>query len=292
MKKMFGEINLTWKKVIISAIILGIYTGIMATLKIARDTSFADISISFEWWILFGILIIMNSKSAKDSALKCFVFFLISQPIVYLVQVPFNPYGFGIFRYYPAWFNWTLLTIPMGYIGYYLKKDKWWGLFILVPILLFLGYHYWNFLTEAISFFPNHLLSAIFSIVTMIMYSLYIFKNKKLKIVCLVITILILLITSSIIITSKRNVYNTTILVSGGHSGLTFDDKYKVYLKDEKYGEVYIVYEKNIEDYMVNARFIKTGKTEFIIESPDGKRYIYNLEIERNSYKITKKQSD
>ena len=75
MKKLFGEIDLTWKKLIIFAIIAGIYTGVMAMLPIAKGTSFADITISFEVWILLGIIIIMNSKSAKDSALKCFVFF-------------------------------------------------------------------------------------------------------------------------------------------------------------------------------------------------------------------------
>ena len=75
MKKLFGGINLTWKKLIIFAIIAGVYTAIMAILPMAKDTSFADITITFEVWILFGILIIMNSKLAKDLALKCFVFF-------------------------------------------------------------------------------------------------------------------------------------------------------------------------------------------------------------------------
>ena len=106
-------------------------------LPFTADTSFADISITFEWWVLFGTLIIVNSKSPKESALKCFIFFLISQPLVYLVQVPFNPYGWGIFRYYPDWFMWTLLTIPMAFIGNYLKKDKWWGLFIIMPVIVF-----------------------------------------------------------------------------------------------------------------------------------------------------------
>ena len=85
MKKLFGGINLTWKKLIIFAIIAGTYTAVMALLPITRDTSFRDIAIYFEWWILFGIIIISNSKSPLDSALKCFVFFLISQPLIYLV---------------------------------------------------------------------------------------------------------------------------------------------------------------------------------------------------------------
>ena len=52
-----------------------------------------------------------------------------------------------------------------------------------------------------------------------------------------------------------------------------------VYLKDKEYGEVYIVYEKNIEDYMVNANSTKIGKTEFIMESPSGEKIIFNLNL-------------
>ena len=179
MKKLFGGLKITWPKLILFAVICGVYTGAMAAIPATADTSFRDISISFEWWILFAILIIVNAESALDSALKVFVFFLISQPLVYLVQVPFYIDGFGIFRYYPTWFRWTLLTIPMAFVGWYMKKDKWWGLLILAPMLAFLGYHYSGFLREAVSFFPNHLLSAIFCAVTLILYPLGIFRDKK-----------------------------------------------------------------------------------------------------------------
>ena len=77
MKKIFGGINLTWPKLIIMSIIAGIYTGVIAMIPLANDTSFSDLKVTFEVWIFFGIFIIMNSKSPKDSALKCFVFFLI-----------------------------------------------------------------------------------------------------------------------------------------------------------------------------------------------------------------------
>ena len=49
------------------------------------------------------------------------------------------------------------------------------------------------------------------------------------------------------------------------------------------------MYEKNIEDYMVNASFCKTGKTEFVIESPDGNKTVFELDIKRTSYELTKK---
>ena len=157
-KKLFGGINLTWKKLIIFAIIAGVYTAVMAMLPVARNTSFADITISFEVWILFGILIIMNSKSAKDSALKCFVFFLISQPLVYLIQDLVNCSNLFL-TYYRFWVVWTICTIPMGFFGYFMKKDKWWGLLILAPMLVFLGIHYSGFLGETMYYFPYLLMS-------------------------------------------------------------------------------------------------------------------------------------
>ncbi len=123
MKLLFGDINLTWQKLIIYAIITAIYTAIMATIPITKDTSFRDIAATLEWWILFGVIIICNSKSPIDSALKCFVFFLVSQPLIYLFQVPFSWQGWHLFSYYKYWFIITLLTIPMSYIGYYTKKD-------------------------------------------------------------------------------------------------------------------------------------------------------------------------
>ena len=133
MKKIFGELNLTWPKIIILAIIIGIYSGIIAMVPVAKDTSFTDLTVTFEVWILFGILIITNSKSTKDSALKCFVFFLISQPLIYLVQDVVN-HSKLFLTYYKNWIPLTIATLPMGFIGYYMKKDKWWGLVILTPM--------------------------------------------------------------------------------------------------------------------------------------------------------------
>lgn len=190
-KKIFGGIELTWKKLIIFAIIAGAYTAIMAMLPIAKDTSFADITISFEVWILFGIFIIMNSKSAKDSALKCFVFFLISQPLVYLIQDVINHNNLFL-TYYRFWIVWTIGTFPMGFIGYLMKKDKWWGLVILTPMLIFLGIHYSGFLNQTIYSFPYHLLSTMFCFITLLLYPICIFNNKKVKTAGIIISALII----------------------------------------------------------------------------------------------------
>ncbi len=290
MKKIFGKLNLTWKSIIISAIILGVYTGIMAILPIAKETSFADISISFEWWILFGTLIIINSKSPKEAALKCFVFFLISQPLVYLTEAPFHKDGLSLFRYYPEWFKWTLLTLPMGYIGYYLKKDKWWGLFILTPIIIFLGFHYSGFLNNLLTYPPHHLLSAIYCVAVMIIFPLYIYKSKKLKIIGTIISIIAIITFTILAFTNGKNYYNTTLFFGDENSyNVQFDNTYKAYFKDESYGDLTIVYDEQFEAYKLNAEFKKTGKTEFTLESPDKEKYTFVIVIKEHSYDLEKK---
>lgn len=290
MKKLFGGINMTWKKVILFAILCGVYTGVMALIPATKDTSFRDISISFEWWILFAILIIVNSKTPLDSALKVFVFFLISQPLVYLVQVPFSPDGFGLFRYYPAWFEWTLLTFPMAFVGHYMKRDKWWGLLILAPMLLFLGFHYLGFFGEAVHFFPNHLLSALFCAVTLVVYPLFIFRDKRIRIAGLILSILILIAASVYgVLDQRSHTYDTSLLSSGGEiCAVDYDDSYKVYLEDPSFGDVHIGYEENIESYLVYASFKKTGDTVLVLEAPTGEKYYYDLSVERDSYTVRK----
>ena len=286
MKKMFGDINLTWPKVIILGIVMGIYTAIMAMVPAVRDTSFSDLTVTFEVWILFGIFIIMNSKSGLDSALKCFVFFLISQPIVYLLQDIIN--SSNLFNtYYKYWFMWTVACFPMGFIGYYMKKDKWWGLLILIPILVLLGIQYSTYLSETMFSFPRHLLTTIFCIITLIMYPLAIFDNKIIKIIGVCIsTIIITIMTISCMLNPP--IYSTDILSNGEE--YRFDDTYKVYLKDSKYGDLTIKYENGIEDWMVHAEFKKAGKTEFVLENPNGNKIEFELTIKRDKYTVTEKK--
>ena len=286
MKKLFGGLNLTWPKIIIGAVIAGVYTAVMAMLPAAKDTSFADISISFEVWILFGILIITNSKTPKESALKCFVFFLISQPIVYLLQVPFNSMGWGIFVYYKYWFIWTIFTLVMGYIGWYMRKEKWWALLILGAMLVLLAYHYYGFLRETVSFFPNHLLSAVFCAVTMLAYPLCIFEGKKLRVAGVILSAALLIAASAIVLTQGSVSYDTDVLGSGGSLGAEFDDTYTAELADPAFGTAEIRYEENIDAWMVRTHFTKTGDTQLILRAPDGTEQIYDLHVERYSYDI------
>ncbi len=287
MKKIFGELNISWLKVIIAAVLIGVYTAVSVMLPQTINTSFSDLAVTFEVWILFGILIITNSKSAKESALKCFIFFLISQPLIYLVQDLVN--GSVLFKtYYKYWFFWTIGCLPMGYIGYYLRKNKWWGLLILTTMLLLVGLSYNTYLYQTIFSFPRHLLSTIFCVASLIVYPLYVFNNKRLKIVGLIISGLIIL-ASTIMIILNPPVYSTTIMVNEGRLNVTFDDTYKASLKDEKYGKAYIYYEKSIESYSVKADFRKAGKTELILESPDGEKMYFDINIKIDTFSIKQK---
>ena len=287
MKKIFGEINLTWPKLIIMAIILGVYTAIMAMLPIAKDTSFSDLTVSFEVWIFLGIFIIMNSKSPKDSALKCFIFFLISQPLVYLVQDIIK--HSNLFNtYYRFWILWTIACIPMGFIGYYMKKDKWWGLLILIPMLLLTGEMCAGYLSDTMFSFPRHLLTTIFCMAALIIYPLAIFNNKKIKITGVVIGGLLIISIFAICIINPPK-YNTIILHNGDE--YKFDDSYNVYLVDKKYGDLSIEYDARFEDWALHADFKKAGKTEFVIESPDGKKTTFDISIKRSTYTIKEKNN-
>ena len=287
-KKIFGEINITWPKLIISAIIVGIYTALMTLIPALKDTSFHDIAVTFEVWILFGIIIIMNSKSATDSALKCFVFFLISQPITYLIQVPYNSLGFKIFIYYKYWFIWTLLTIPMGFIGYYMKKNKWWSIIILIPMLLFLGIgSYYTYLIETLYNFPYHLLTTLFCLTTMLLYPLCIFDNKKNKIITFTISIIII-ICLTILAFNNRKVYNATLLVNNSMENVIINENCNVYLEKDL-GEVYIKYDEGIEDYLVEGNFKKAGKTNLTLVDQNGNKTVFELNIGNNTFDISKK---
>ena len=286
--KVFGGLNVTWWGLIIFAVIAGVYTGVAAMVPFFEDTSFIDITQTFERWILFAIILIVNSRSPLDSALKTFVFFLISQPLVYLVQVPFHELGFQLLQYYKPWFIWTLCTFPMAFVGYYMKKDKWWGLLILLPMMGFLGIHYVTFFGEATHFFPQHLLSALFCAVTMFLYPLYIFKEKKIRTAGAVLAAVILLAGSVYgALDSRTHTYETNLLSSGGETcGIEYDDSYTVSLEDESFGSVEIVYMDSIETFIIAAGFEKTGETRLFLTAPDGTQTVYRLTVERHSYQV------
>lgn len=283
-RRLFGGLNLTWNRLAIFAVASGVYTGVMAMLPAVRDTSFHDIAMTFEWWVLFGVMIIMNSASSKDAAAKCFVFFLISQPLVYLVQAPFHPEGLRLFRYYPGWFVWTLLTVPMGYIGYMMKRERWWALLILTPVLVFLGFHYEGFLSATASSFPRHLLSAAFCAATMIVYPLCLFDVRRLRRIGLIISVVILLVMTVAALKDEKEPYSAEVMYSG--ADVAFDESCRAYLTDETCGRAEIMYDEEIGACCIRVVFGEMGETQLILEYPDGTNKTFALTVGENTYQL------
>lgn len=176
--KIFGGLNMTWPKVIIMAVIAGIYTSMMAA-WVPASCSFHDIAVTVEAWVPLALIIMLNCKGPLESALKTFVFFLISQPLVYLFQVPFNEMGWELFGYYRYWFYVTLITFPAAFIGWYVKKNNLLAALILSPILVLLVYQGISYVITLRHEFPNHLISAIFcfGIIPILIFG--IFSDKK-----------------------------------------------------------------------------------------------------------------
>ena len=234
------------------------------------------------------MIIIMNSKSALDSALKCFVFFLISQPLVYIVQLPFSNIGTQILSYYKNWIGWTILTFIMGFVGYYMKKDKWWGVLILLPMLAFLAEHAMGFLSKTIFWFPHHLLSFLLCIAAMFGLVFLIFTDKKARIIGTVFSAVLTVAIVAVCIVNPP-VYKTTFAVKDS-ADVELDNTYAVALADKRYGDVEFIYDEGIESYLVSAKFKKAGKTELILTAPDGTKLVYDLTIGYDNYDLKLKQ--
>ena len=156
-------------------------------------------------------------------------------------------------------------------------------------MIILVSYSYLNYLSCFIFSFPKYILITLFCIITMIIYPLYIFNNKKTKIIGTIISIILITIISIICIINPP-IYSTNIF--GNSKENIFDNTYKVHLTDSKYGKVSIIYEKNIEDYFIHADFKKEGTTTMILESPTGEKVEYKVMIKRDTYRIKKKQNN
>ena len=193
LKKLFGGLNMSWKNVIIFSIVMGIYTALMAML-VPDGNSFHDIAVTPEWWVLPAIIIIVNCKTPLDAALKTFVFFLISQPLVYLIQVPFNSMGWGLFQYYPYWFKITLATFPGAFVGWFIKKDEWYSGVILSVMAALLTFFAMNYIIGFQDSFPNHLVTVIYCFATIILLIFGIFKKWLPRVITALVSVVVIVV--------------------------------------------------------------------------------------------------
>ena len=64
-KKLFGGFEMTWKRLIIFAVLAGVYTALMALL-VPDGNSFHDIAVTVEAWVLLAVIVIANCKKPLE----------------------------------------------------------------------------------------------------------------------------------------------------------------------------------------------------------------------------------
>lgn len=287
-KKLFGEINMTWKKVIIYAIAAGVYTALMAML-VPDWCSFHDIAVTEEGWILLALVVITNCEKPLEAALKTFVFFLISQPLVYLIQVPFSDMGWGLFGYYRYWFMITLLTFPGAFIAWYIKKDNILSGIILSVALVLLCLHGVGYLKSALSEFPHHLLSAVYCIGIIPVFIFIILKNKKAKILSCIISAAALAV-----ILVYTFALSTSCIMSGNVllddiGNIQLDESCEVEVSDEAVSKAWI--EEDYQgDYQLMMEFYKYDTNTVTITDANGNETVLEIYLDEDkNYRVSKK---
>lgn len=200
MRKLFGGLNMTWRAVIIFALAAGAVTGIVAVLPFTENTSFRDIAVSYEWWLIFAFVIASNCSKVWESALKVFVFFLISQPLCYAVEVSIctlapgltsNPLTFDMAVYYykSIWGPMTLLTLPGGAIAYFITKQNVLGSVILglgCAIQTILAFYYGSMVIQNP---PYHLLTTVVCVASIFVMTFAMQKDNKRRAIALGVTV-------------------------------------------------------------------------------------------------------
>ena len=176
-EKIYGGLNMSWPVVILFAVSAALLAFAALMIPAFDHSSVRRIGETVEAWIFFAVIIMANCKKPLESALKTFVFFLISQPLIYLLQVPFSWMGWGLFQYYKHWFILTLCTFPAAFAGWYIKKKNWLSLLILLPVLGLLTFYYVDGFQTAFRHFPRLLLMAVFCLAQVLLY-LYTFSEK------------------------------------------------------------------------------------------------------------------
>ncbi len=210
--KIFSEQKMSWIKVILLAAASAVLTAVLKLIPALENTSFQDIAVNPECWLLFAVFIIVNCKKPLEAVLKTFVFFLISQPLIYLIQVPFSAQGFGIFQYYKYWFFITLLTLPGAAIAYLVKRRDWLGAAVLSVAAGGLGYMAADYFWRVKADFPHHLLSLCFCIALALFLTFALLDKKTHRIAVIGVTAAVMAIT---LFVTKPTVEQTVTLEDG-----------------------------------------------------------------------------
>ena len=263
LKKLFGGIEMTWRRVIIAAVLIAAYTAAVLLIPAFYLTSVRDIGGDIPCWIMFAMIIITNCKTAKDAAAKTFVFFLISQPLIYLFQVPFSEKGWSLFTYYPPWALWTVMTIPMALIGWHTRKKGWLAPVILSLMTCLLAAMAVSYLYGFLKFPPYKILSCIACIIFIVMLILGILQEKKQRVLAAVIA------AGALAVCGFMTFRDGVSLASGNvvlPEGVSYSDAASVSVADESIAEA----ELDDSRQQVRCKMKKVDETELTVYDQDG----------------------
>ena len=208
------KIKMTWPVVVIAAVVVGVLIGLIMVPKCLVGTSFRQAGINIEFWIFAAMIVISGCEKPLEAGIKTFVFFLISQPLIYLVQVPFASLGWHIFDYYPRWGIITLLTLPGGVLAWYVRKDNLLSVLIISVANGLLCMMLAQYMPILMHEFPRLLVACIFIAVQIVVYCLVFFKNRRNRILVTVIAVLLLIVMCFYYERQQeelRNEYSTTL---------------------------------------------------------------------------------
>ena len=275
--KIYGGLYMSWPVVIIYAVFTAIIAAVFLVVPIFENTSFERVGVTFEAWVFFAVIVMANCKSPIDSAVKTFVFFLVSQPLIYLFQVPFSYMGWQLFGYYGYWFKLTLLTFPAAFIGWYIKKKNWFSLLILLPVFGLLAEACYEGLKASMLSFPHLIVTAIFCALQIILY-LYVFtESKAQKIAGFIIPVL--LIAFMFIHKGKVEINGTDFLPEG----IVLTENATVEVLGDK--DIQVSIESTGKDPLLRVKAEKYGSTSITITDGD-KQYHFKVKVfeDKNGY--------
>ena len=267
--RLFGGLNMSWPAVIIMAVGAAVLTTVFLVVPLFKGTSFERMGVHLEAWFVFAMIIMTNCKTPLESALKTFVFFLVSQPLIYLFQVPFSWLGWQIFMYYKTWFIWTLFTFPAAFVGWYIGKRNWLSVLILAPVLAFMAYTIFQAGTECLARFPHLLVCVLFCLAQIIVYVLAFMPDWKQKVAGFLIPV----ITVAVLAFAVPQVRLTVIQPLPGEP--SFSAEATVTVGDASVADVQL---DSPESGVVRISAHKYGKTGVYITDASETLY-YDLEV-------------
>ena len=268
--KLYGGLHMSWLTVILFAVGTAVLTAVFLIVPLFKDTSFERMGVTFEAWIFFAVIIMANCQKPLESACKTFVFFLISQPLIYLLQVPFSSMGWGLFGYYWNWFIWTLLTFPMAFVGWYIRKKNWLSLLILAPILFSLTSDYVGCFQHAFKHFPYYIVTAVFCLGQVLIYLYTFTENLWQKVIGFAVPLAVIIIL--LLVRPRLNLNATEFLPD--NPVLTENAIVEV----EDSGKIGITIASTGPDSMIRVQAADYGTTSFVIKDGD-REYRYIIEV-------------